>query len=84
MPTKTVSTSSQHSTGPGTVLTHSAVSAPWGGYALHDCSGPEGANVSNCIFPLGAALGQPVTFNRGLVVMPRLSGQTGSVSITTV
>lgn len=80
--TKTVNTVSTHTTGTGTVLSHAASVAPYGGYSLHDTFDPNTAGLHNCIWPIGSAPGQTIPFTKGLVVMPRLSGQTGSVTIT--
>lgn len=79
---KTVTTKSQHTIGPGVVLSHAAIAPIPGGYALYDCTDPGQTGAHNCIWPYGAA-GGPVTFTRGLVVVARDPSQSGSVSVTT-
>ena len=82
--TKTVNTLSQHTVGPGVVLSHQATGGiAAGGYALHDCQDPAQAGLHNCIWPIGASGVGSITFTKGLVVMPKRPGDSGTVQVTT-
>lgn len=68
-------------TGRGNVVSHSPTQMPFGGYSFHDCTTPDVAGPHNCIWPVGAAPGVPVPFKQGLVLMPRLVGQSGQIQV---